>query len=142
MGTVTPSSSADAALQRTEAFLRERQMVLPHVRIDAPASAAISDATTATPEAPVEKTIWGSPAGKKHLAPRLVKLIPPHKIYVEPFAGSGAVFFEKPPSDKEVLADADPEIAFAYKALSTLTDGELAALKKKDWTGRRTLYHA
>ncbi|TMQ13315.1 MAG: hypothetical protein E6J91_18850 [Deltaproteobacteria bacterium] len=142
MGTVTPSSSADAALRRTEAFLRERQMVLPHVRIDAPASATISGATTATPEAPVEKTIWGSPAGKKHLAPRLVKLIPPHKIYVEPFAGSGAVFFAKPPSEKEVLGDADPAIASAYKALTRLTDAELAALKKKDWTGRKTLFRA
>lgn len=142
MGTVTPSSSADAALRRTEAFLRERQMVLPHVRIDAPTNATISSATTATPEAPVEKTIWGSPAGKKHLAPRLVKLIPPHKIYVEPFAGSGAVFFAKPPSEKEVLGDADPEIASAYKALTRLTDAELAALKKKDWTGRKTLFRA
>jgi site-specific DNA-adenine methylase len=71
-----------------------------------------------------------------------VKLIPPHKTYVEPFAGSGAVFFAKPPADKEVLSDADPEIAFAYKALSTLTDGEFTALKKKDWTGRRTLFRA
>ncbi len=37
--------------------------------------------------APLEKTIWGSPAGKKRLAARLVKLIPPHQVYVEPFAG-------------------------------------------------------
>src|ERR1043165_8887068 len=137
MATVTPSSSADAALRRTEAFLRERQMVLTSVRMDTPASATFAGAPNAPQQAAVEKTIWGSPAGKKHLAPRLVKLIPPHKTYVEPFAGSGAVFFEKPPSDKEVLADADSEIASAYRALSTLTDRELAVLKKKDWTGRR-----
>jgi site-specific DNA-adenine methylase len=122
----------------------ERQMLLPHVSMDiaSDATAAAGAPATAAAGSLVEKTIWGSPAGKKHLAPRLVKLIPPHKTYVEPFAGSGAVFFEKPPSDKEVLADADPEIAFAYKTLSTLTDGELAALKKKDWTGRKTLYRA
>jgi site-specific DNA-adenine methylase len=168
MGTVTPSSPADEALRRAEAFLRvvhdrsdaaerqrpglespivgehpssdERQMVLPHVPM-AP-SATTSEAAAATHDTAIEKTIWGSPAGKKHLAPRLVKLIPPHTTYVEPFAGSGAVFFAKPPSENEVLGDADPEIAFAYKALVRLTDAELAALRKKDWTGRKTLFRA
>jgi site-specific DNA-adenine methylase len=167
MGTATPSSPADATLERAQAFLRvmhdglsgarqqqpsveaeaadllpsdERQMSLPHVQMDTPTSTTPAEA--AAQNTPVEKTIWGSPAGKKHLAPRLVKLIPPHKTYVEPFAGSGAVFFEKPPSEKEVLGDADPDIAFAYKALVGLTDAELAALKKKDWTGSRTLFRA
>jgi site-specific DNA-adenine methylase len=96
----------------------------------------------AQPARPVRKTIWGSPAGKKRLAARLVNLIPVHKTYVEPFAGSGAVFFAKPPADTEVLADADPEIAAAYKALTTLTDGELVALKKKEWTGRKTTFES
>ena len=47
---------------------------------------------------PVDKTIFGSPAGKKRLAPRLVKLLAPHRTYVEPFAGSAAVLFEKEPA--------------------------------------------
>src|SRR4051812_23786423 len=118
MGTATPSSPADGALRRAAAFLRvvqpgsgaavagrsampsrsaggpiesgdERQMLLPHVALDAPAAEA-GQAPTAEPSTgagaeSVEKTIWGSPAGKKPLAPRLVKLIPPHKTYVEPF---------------------------------------------------------
>ena len=46
-------------------------------------------------ETEVEKTIWGSPAGKKRLADRLVAMLPAHKTYVEPFAGSGAVLFAK-----------------------------------------------
>ena len=46
----------------------------------------------------VEKTIWGSPAGKKRLADRLVAMLPAHKTYVEPFAGSSAVLFAKEPS--------------------------------------------
>ncbi|MEK7860112.1 MAG: DNA adenine methylase, partial [Chloroflexota bacterium] len=78
--------------------------------------------------AELQKTVWGSPAGKKRLAARLVKLIPPHKVYVEPFAGSAAVFFEKDPAEAEVLGDADPEIASAFKAIKTLTDDELEAL--------------
>ncbi len=104
----------------------DRQMQLPNI-------AAAS---------PVEKTIWGSPAGKKRLAARLVTLIPAHKVYVEPFAGSGAVFFEKEPAETEVLSDADPEIAFAFQALATLTDDELDALRKKDWIGRERVFRA
>ncbi len=104
----------------------DRQMQLPNI----------------TAASPVEKTIWGSPAGKKRLAARLVKLIPAHKVYVEPFAGSGAVFFEKEPAETEVLGDADPEIAFAFQALATLTDDDLDALQKKDWIGRERTFRA
>ena len=114
-------------LARARAFLREARV--PHAA-DAPAPGAGA----------VHKTIWASPAGKKRIAARLVQLIPAHKTYVEPFAGSGAVFFAKGPAQVEVLADADPEIAGAYRALARLTDHDLAALKRKDWTGRRKLY--
>jgi site-specific DNA-adenine methylase len=113
-----------------------QQLQLPHVPV------AKAAASPASPTSTIEKTIWGSPAGKKRLAKRLVKLIPPHKTYVEPFAGSAAVFFEKPPADTEVLNDADPEIAAAFKALTTLSDRELAALKKKNWTGRKQTFEA
>jgi site-specific DNA-adenine methylase len=121
-------SPADAVLRRARKFL---QLPLPHLSLARPRPAQATD---------IEKTIWGSPAGKKRLAARLVKLIPAHKTYVEPFAGSGAVFFEKPPVDHEVLSDADPEIASAFKALTTLTDRELGDLKKKDWTGRERTF--
>jgi site-specific DNA-adenine methylase len=89
---------------------------------------------------PLLKTIWGSPAGKKRLAARLVKLIPPHKTYVEPFAGSAAVFFEKEPAETEVLSDADPEIALAFKAIKSLSDRELKTLQGKNWVGRATTF--
>ncbi len=102
----------------------ERQMLLPNLVV----------------AAPVEKTVWGSPAGKKRLAARLVKLIPPHKVYVEPFAGSAAVFFEKDPADAEVIGDADPEIASAFKAIKTLTDDELDTLRKKNWIGQERTF--
>lgn len=94
------------------------------------------------PEPRIEKTIWGSPAGKKKLAARLVKLIPEHSVYVEPFAGSGAVFFEKTAVAKEVLGDMDEEIATAYKALKTMSTSELDALRKKDWVGKESTYRA
>ncbi|MCA9531765.1 MAG: DNA adenine methylase, partial [Myxococcales bacterium] len=85
--------------------------------------------------APVEKTIWGSPAGKKRLAPRLVKLLPKHRVYVEPFAGSAAVLFEKEPAEVEAINDADAEIAKAYQTIQKLTPKKLAALRSMSWTG-------
>ena len=89
---------------------------------------------------PVEKTIWGSPAGKKRLAPRLVKLLPKHRVYVEPFAGSAAVLFEKEPSELEVINDADPEIGKAYRIIQKITPKKLEKLRAMNWTGDETTF--
>lgn len=55
--------------------------------------------------------------GKRRLADRLIKLFPPHKCYVEPFAGAAAVFFMKPPSDVEVLNDVNGELVALYRVV-------------------------
>jgi DNA adenine methylase len=88
----------------------------------------------------VEKTIWGSPAGKKRIAERLVAMLPAHKTYVEPFAGSAAVLFAKEPCAVEVINDADEEIARAYKILKRLTAKDVGRLRKKDWVGNETTF--
>lgn len=48
--------------------------------------------------------------GKSKLAGQIVKRIPPHLAYVEPFAGGAWVFFRKSPSKVEVLNDLDGEL--------------------------------
>ena len=48
--------------------------------------------------------------GKRRIAPQIVKLLPPHVTYVEPFAGGAQVFFHKPRSRVEVLNDLDGEL--------------------------------
>jgi DNA adenine methylase len=83
----------------------------------------------------VEKTIWGSPAGKKRLAKRLAAMLPAHKAYTEPFAGSAAVLFAKPQVATEAINDADPEIAAAYKMLQRLTPADIEKLREMDWKG-------
>ena len=88
----------------------------------------------------VSKTIWGSPAGKKKLAKRLVALLPPHKTYVEPFAGSAAVLFAKDPADTEVINDADAEIAQAYRTIKRLTRTQIEQLQQMQWTGDETTF--
>jgi DNA adenine methylase len=45
--------------------------------------------------------------GKARLAPWIASLLPAHRTYLEPFAGSGAVLFAKPPSPTEILNDLD-----------------------------------
>ena len=55
--------------------------------------------------------------GKQQLADTIVRLIPPHKIYVEPFIGGGAVYFAKQPSELEVINDINGEVANFYKII-------------------------
>ena len=83
----------------------------------------------------LQKNIWGSPMGKTHLARRIVAEIPEHRVYVEPFAGGGKILFTKDPSEVEVVADLDPEIAFAFKFTKSITPEQIAALRRKKWVG-------
>lgn len=45
--------------------------------------------------------------GKSGMAPLIASLLPPHRVYLEPFLGSGAVFFAKKPATHEIINDAD-----------------------------------
>jgi len=76
---------------------------------------------------------FGSPGGKTYLAPRIVEIIPPHDIYVEPFAGGAAVYFRKGISQKEILNDKDREIAFAFRFLHNMTPNQFLELRKLNW---------
>ena len=48
--------------------------------------------------------------GKSRLAPWIVSMLPPHRVYVEPFAGSAAVLFAKSPARHEVINDVDGDV--------------------------------
>lgn len=87
----------------------------------------------------VEKAvaIWGSPAGKSRLAPKLASLLPEHTTYCETFAGSGAMLFNKPKAKVEALNDLDPEIADAFATIRGLTAGDLDHLASLEWTSDR-----
>ncbi len=55
--------------------------------------------------------------GKFGIAPKIVRLIPDHRIYVEPFFGGGSVLFAKPASPVEVANDAWRGVVDFYKVL-------------------------
>lgn len=55
--------------------------------------------------------------GKGRLADWIVGLIPPHRVYVEPFAGSAAVLLAKPVATHEILNDLDSNAVTFYRVL-------------------------
>jgi DNA adenine methylase len=55
--------------------------------------------------------------GKTKLAEWIVSLMPPHHMYIEPFAGSLAVLFAKNPSPSELVNDLDGDLINFWRVL-------------------------
>lgn len=67
------------------------------------------------------------PGAKWGMAPQIVSLMPRHRSYLEPFFGSGAVLFNKPPSAIETVNDIDGDIVNFFSVLREQPE-ELARL--------------
>jgi len=57
------------------------------------------------------------PGGSHHKAEYLLKRIPPHTVYAEPFGGSAQILFLKKPSEIEIYNDIDDEVVTFFKVL-------------------------
>jgi DNA adenine methylase len=55
--------------------------------------------------------------GKGNMLTKLLPLLPPHKVYVEPFCGAASLFFAKPPSPVEVLNDLNEDVVNVFRVL-------------------------
>jgi DNA adenine methylase len=56
--------------------------------------------------------------GKRRLVDRIIPFLPPHKCYVEPFAGGAALLFNRPmPAEVEVLNDINGELINLYRVV-------------------------
>mgnify|MGYP001179651865 CR=1 FL=1 len=67
------------------------------------------------------------PGSKWSLADWIISHMPPHKTYLEPYFGSGAVFFNKAPSPLETINDLDGDIVNLFRVIRDRPD-ELARL--------------
>lgn len=65
------------------------------------------------------------PGSKWRIAAWIVANLPPHTRYLDPFFGSGAVFFSKPPAVHEVINDLDGDVVNLFRVIRG--DGERLA---------------
>lgn len=63
------------------------------------------------------KSVLKYPGAKNRLAPWICGYIPEHKVYLEPFAGSLSVFFNKPRSHIETVNDIHDEVVNYFTVL-------------------------
>ncbi|MDF7817910.1 DNA adenine methylase [Runella sp. MFBS21] len=66
---------------------------------------------------PLLKTPITYYGGKQMMLSQILPKIPPHKTYIEPFFGGGAVFWAKEPSQAEVINDLNHSLITFYKVL-------------------------
>lgn len=62
-------------------------------------------------------TLLNYPGAKWGMAKQIVDMMPPHRSYLEPFFGSGAVLFNKKPSAIETVNDLDDDICNFFRVL-------------------------
>ena len=68
------------------------------------------------------KTVLKYPGAKNRLAPWIASHIPPHDVYLEPYFGSGAVFFNKTPARIETVNDLDGNVVNYFRVLRERPD--------------------
>lgn len=73
------------------------------------------------------KSVLKYPGGKWRISDWIISHFPPHRVYLEPFFGSGAVFFNKAPAYTETINDLDGNIVNLFRVCREHPE-ELAAL--------------
>lgn len=68
------------------------------------------------------KNVLKYPGSKNKIADWICSVIPPHEVYLEPFFGGGAVFFNKKPARIETINDLSGEVVNYFKVLRDNVD--------------------
>ena len=71
-----------------------------------------------TPHHPAfSRNLFPWTGSKRRLSKEIIARLPAHECYCEPFAGSAAVFFRKPPSGLEILNDVCGDIVNLFRVI-------------------------
>ncbi len=87
------------------------------------------------------KCVLKYPGAKNRLAPWICEYIPQHDVYLEPYFGSGAVFFNKVPARIETLNDLDGNVVNYFQVVREHSE-ELAAQLEMTPYSRDEYYQA
>ncbi len=74
------------------------------------------------------------PGAKWRIADWILAHVPPHEVYVEPFFGSGAVFFRKSPTKVEILNDVDGRVVNLFRVIRERPHDLAAAVGATPWS--------
>ena len=87
------------------------------------------------------KCVLKYPGAKNRIADWICEYIPGHEVYLEPFFGSGAVFFAKTPARIETLNDLDGNVVNYFRVIREQAD-RLAELLEMSPDARDEYYVA
>ncbi len=87
------------------------------------------------------KTVLKYPGAKNRIANWICEYLPPHEVYLEPYFGSGAVFFNKIPAKIETLNDLDGNVINYFRVVRDQVHELVAQLEMTPY-GRDEYYAA
>lgn len=67
------------------------------------------------------------PGAKWRIADWIISYMPGHRSYLEPYLGSGAVYFNKPQSPIETISDVDSDVVNLFRCIRE-DSGRLSSL--------------
>ncbi len=79
------------------------------------------------------KSVLRYPGAKWVLSKWICDNLPPHEVYLEPFFGSGAVFFGKEPCRTETINDLDGDVVNLFKVIRESTEELCEAVSLTPW---------
>lgn len=80
------------------------------------------------------KPVLKYPGSKWNLAEWICNHLPRHRTYLEPFFGSGAVFFCKRPSHIETINDINGEVVNLFKVIRGQSDQLIRLIAMTPWS--------
>lgn len=143
-GLLAENDDAPVSSEMASMDLGSRRHLSPEV------ASVASIAKNGTP-APIARNGEGIsyPGGKGNLYQKLINLIPPHRVYIEAFAGGGAVLRNKRPASCSIAIDTDASALEVVRSTIATDDGNtwlflnldaIEWLKTYDFQGDEFIY--